>query len=86
MAVHHFTASEFRSRQAQLFDLADKGEQIVIHRGKKRAYTLEPVNENDITITPELKARIERAVASVKAGNYTELSSPEDIDKYFESL
>ncbi len=48
MAVHHFTASEFRSHQAQLFDLADKGEQIVIHRGKKRAYTLVPVNKDDI--------------------------------------
>ena len=86
MAVHNFTASDFRSRQAQLFDLADKGEQIIINRGKKRAYTLVPVDKDDITITPELQARIDRALASVKAGNYTELATPEDIDKYFESL
>lgn len=39
-----------------------------------------------MTITPELQAKIDRALASVKAGNYTELTTPEDIDKYFASL
>lgn len=86
MRVLTFTARDFRSRQAHLFDLADSGERVIIRRGNKKAYTLVPVKDDEMTITPELQAKIDRALASVKAGNYTELTTPEDIDKYFASL
>ncbi len=86
MGVHNFTASDFRSRQAHLFDLADKGEQVVINRGRNRAYTLVPVNNDDMTITPELQARIDRARQSVREGRCKVFSNHEEMDNYFKAL
>ena len=45
-----------------------------------------PVNDDDITITPSLQARIEKARAEYKAGEFTRLKTHEEIDKYFENL
>lgn len=86
MAVLNFTSREFRSQQAHVFDLADKGEKVIIRRNKKQAYTLVPVEDDDFTITPELQARIDKARAEIKAGNCVSLRSREDVEKYFDSL
>lgn len=86
MAVLNFTSREFRSQQAHVFDLADKGEKVIIRRSKKQAYTLVPIDDDDLTITPELQARIDKARAEIKAGNCTTLKSQEDIDTYFNNL
>lgn len=86
MAVLNFTAREFRSKQAHVFDLADKGEKIIIRRSRKQAYTLVPIEDDDLAITSELQMRIEEARAEIKAGKCTTLRSQEDIDAYFEAL
>lgn len=82
----NFTSREFRSKLDQVFDLADQGEKIIIRRSKKQAYTLVPVEDDDLTITPELQARIDKARAEIKAGNYATLKSHADIEAYFDSL
>ena len=66
MAVLNFTSREFRSRQAHVFDLADKGEKIIIRRSRKQAYTLVPIEDDDLAITSELQMRIEEARAEIK--------------------
>lgn len=86
MAVLNFTSREFRSQQARVFDLADKGEKIIIRRSKKQAYTLVPIEDDDLTITPEMQARIDKARAEIKAGRCTTLKSHADIDAYFDGL
>lgn len=86
MAVLNFTSREFRSQQAHVFDLADQGEKIIIRRSRKQAYTLVPVEDDDLTITPELKARIDKAKAEIKAGNCVTLKSHAEIEAYFDSL
>ena len=45
-----------------------------------------PVNDDDITITPSLQARIEKARAEYKSGEFTRLKTHEEIDKYFDNL
>ena len=55
------SAREFRSNQASIFDKADGGEKIIIRRGKKQAYTLVPVYDEDMDITPQLQAKIDQA-------------------------
>ena len=49
------SSREFRDNQAQYFDLVDKKEQIVIQRGKNKAYKLLPIAEDEyiISIPPE---------------------------------
>lgn len=86
MAVLNFTSREFRSQQAHVFDLADKGEKIIIRRNRKQAYTLVPIEDEDLTITPELQARIDKAREKIKAGNCVTLSSKEELEAYLESL
>lgn len=86
MAVLNFTSREFRSQQAHVFDLADKGEKVIIRRSKKQAYTLVPIEDDDLTITPELQARIDKARAEIKAGNCVTLRSSEELDRYLETL
>lgn len=86
MAVFNFTSREFRSQQARVFDLADQGEKIIIRRNKKQSYILVPVEDNDLTITPELQAKIDKAREEIKAGNCITLKSRADIDAYFDSL
>lgn len=84
MAVLNFTSREFRSQQAHVFDLADKGEKIVIRRSKKQAYTLVPVEDEDLTFTPKLEERIGMALQEVKLmreGKIKELSMDELIDE-----
>jgi antitoxin (DNA-binding transcriptional repressor) of toxin-antitoxin stability system len=51
------TSREFRDKQAGLFDLADNGEEIIIKKGE-RAYTLVPVDDNDLYLSPEAEKRI----------------------------
>ena len=86
MAVLNFTSREFRSKLALVFDLADQGEKIIIRRSKKQAYTLVPIEDDDLIITPELQERIEKARAEIKAGNCVTLKSHADLDAYFDSL
>lgn len=86
MAVLNFTSGEFRSQQAHVFDLADKGEKIIIRRNKKQAYTLVPVEEEDLTFTPELQARIDKAREEIKAGKCITVRGKEELDAYLESL
>ena len=86
MAVLEVTSGQFRDRQKSFFDLADTGKQIVIRRGKKQAYTLAPVNDDDLYFTPEMEAKIERAMQQVENGEYTVISTDEELERYFDRL
>lgn len=84
MAVLNFTSREFRSQQAHVFDLADQGEKIVIRRNKKQAYTLVPIEDEDITFTKSLEERIGMALQEVKLmreGKIKELSMNDLLDE-----
>ncbi|NDV58494.1 type II toxin-antitoxin system prevent-host-death family antitoxin [Bacteroides sp. 519] len=47
------SSREFRDKQAEYFDRVDNGEQIIVQRGKDKAYRLTPVTENDVLISKE---------------------------------
>lgn len=80
------TSREFRDKQSSLFDLADNGEKIIIKRGKKKAYTLVPVDNNDFFLSPEAEERIERSRQQFLNGEYTAFKNAEEAMKYLESL
>ena len=56
------TSRQFRDKQKTFFDLADTGKQIIIKRGRKQAYTLIPVSNEDLYFTPEMVAKIEHSL------------------------
>ena len=70
---------------ATSFDKVDAGEQVFIRR-KNQLYTIVPVKEEELSITPELAAKIEKARQQFHDGKTISLSSHEDIDRYFESM
>lgn len=76
---------DFRSNLATSFDRVDSGERVYIRRNSK-LYTLVPVEEDDLSITPALAAKIERARQEYREGKTVSLKSHEDIDQYFESM
>ena len=76
---------DFRSQMATSFDRVDAGEHVFIRRNNQ-LYTIIPVQDNDITITPELASKIERARQEFREGKTISLKSHEDVDQYFESM
>lgn len=77
---------EFRERQASLFDLADKGEQVIIRRRGKASYMLTPVRDSDFMITPELEKKIEEARQQFRNGETISCKNAEEAIKFLESL
>jgi tRNA nucleotidyltransferase (CCA-adding enzyme) len=86
MAVLEVTARQFRENQKSFFDIADKGRQIVIKRGRKQSYILTAVEEDDFVVTPELWAKIERAEQDMREGKVTVCKTLEDNYKFLDSL
>lgn len=80
------SAREFRGNQASIFAKADSGEQIIIRRGKKQAYTLVPVFDEDLDITPALQAKIDKARQEYREGKTTTIRTHEELDAFFDSL
>ena len=76
---------EYRNNLAASFTKADNGEQVLIRR-KNEIYALVKVGREDLMITPELQARIDKASEEIKSGKCVTLKSSEDIDAYFDSL
>ncbi|GHU62287.1 hypothetical protein FACS1894123_02960 [Bacteroidia bacterium] len=86
MEVLEVSTRQFRDKQKDYFELADMGKQILIRRGKKRAYFLSPVEESDFTVTSALLAKLDNIRQNVKEGKYTECKTAEESIKFLESL
>ncbi len=86
MAVLNLTSREFRNHQAHAFDLADQGEKVIIRRNKKQAYTLVPVEDDDLTITPELAERIEKARQEYRDGKTLHFDNAAAAQEWMDSL
>lgn len=86
MAVRSFTSREFRDQQAHVFDLADNGDKIIIRRNKKQAYTLIPVSDDDLTFTPELQAKIDKAREEYRHGETLHFDNIDELHTWMDSL
>lgn len=42
------SSREFRDKQAEYMDRVDNGEQVIVQRGKNKAYAITPVKDKDI--------------------------------------
>lgn len=50
------SSREFRDKQAEYMDRADKGEQIIIQRGRDKAYAITPMKSTDIYNNTQLSS------------------------------
>lgn len=73
------SSREFRQNQRLYFDRVDKGEQIIVQRGKDKSYALTPVSEDDLYFNAAMIKRIKKSAKQADDGKYIELSSTEEI-------
>lgn len=78
--VIQITSREFRANQRKFFDLADKGIQVILRRRNKQAYVLTPIDDDELYLTPEMRAKLDRSIQQAKEGKVKELT-PELLKK-----
>jgi PHD/YefM family antitoxin component YafN of YafNO toxin-antitoxin module len=73
---------EFRQKQKMYLDLVDNDEQVIVQRGKNKAYILTAITDTDRYFSePEVKMRIADSLKQASRGELTTLPK-EDIDKF----
>ena len=75
------SSREFRQHQREYFEKVDKGEQVIVQRGKNKAYALTPISEEDLYFNAEMVEKIKQSIAQVKEGKTKKFTNPEDISK-----
>jgi hypothetical protein len=86
MAIIQTTSRQFRDKQKDFFELADKGERVIIRRGKKQAYLLTPFDDEDIYFTPAMLDKINKSIEQVKEGKVTKIETEEKLDQFLDNL
>jgi prevent-host-death family protein len=80
------SSREFRDNQAKYLDKVDDGEQIIVQRGKNKAYKLTPVDEEDVYFTPEMLERIRKSIEQAKQGKVKSVSNKKELLDLLDSL
>lgn len=71
---------EFRDNQKKYFDMADQNEQVIIQRGKDKAYILVPLNDADrLFVNEKLIQTVQEAEAEYYKQRTTRIKDPGDI-------
>ena len=74
------SSREFRQNQKKYFEKADQGEQIIVQRGKDKAYALTPVAGEDLYFNAEMVERLRESIDQIKSGKSRRITSSEQID------
>lgn len=75
------SSREFRQNQKKYFEKADKGEHVIVQRGKDRAYALTPISEDDMYFTAEMVEKIKQSILEVQKGETGKISTPDEINE-----
>ncbi|MBQ8239325.1 MAG: type II toxin-antitoxin system Phd/YefM family antitoxin [Bacteroides sp.] len=83
--MNTMTVRDFRTNLSASFDRVDAGERILVRR-RNRVYTIVPVEDDDLIITPELQAKIDKARQEYKEGKTLRFESAEAVQKWMDEL
>jgi hypothetical protein len=73
------SSRKFRQNQRLYFDKVDQGEQVIVQRGNDKSYVLTPVSKDDLYFNAAMVKRIKESLLQAQNGDYTEISSSEEI-------
>jgi len=73
------SSREFRQNQKKYFERVDKGEHIIVQRGKDKAYALTPVSEDDMYFNAEMVNKIKQSILEVQKGEVKRVSTSKEI-------
>lgn len=77
------SSREFRQNQKVYFEKVDKGEQVIVQRGKDKAYALTPVNDNDLYFNAEMVKKIKQSIEEVEQGKVKRITTSEGVSDLF---
>ena len=75
------SSREFRQNQREYFERADMGEQIIVQRGKDKAYALTPITKDDLYFNADMVKKIKQSIRQAEQGKTRKVTSPEEITK-----
>lgn len=73
------SSREFRKKQAEYMDKLDSGEQIIIQRGKNKAYSITPIKDEDIYFAPQMIKKIKDSILQATEGKTTKINNSEEL-------
>ena len=62
------------------FERVDEVEQIIVQRGKDKAYALTPVKEDDLYFNAEMIERIKQSMNQVEEGKTKKITTSKEIN------
>jgi prevent-host-death family protein len=78
---------EFRENQGKYLDMARDGQDVVLKSRGRGSFKVVPVLADDTLMTKEeFHAKIDRAVASIKAGKGKTVHGKKELQDYLDSL
>ena len=83
--MNTMTVRDFRTNLSANFDRVDAGERILVRR-RNRVYTIVPVNDDDLTITAELQAKIDKAKQEYNENKTLHFDSATEVQKWMDEL
>lgn len=83
--MNTLTVRDFRNRMAAAFDMTDAGENIFIRRGDK-IYAIVSVSNEDLTISPSLQLKIDKARSEFDSGESVTFKSAAEAQKWMDEL
>lgn len=83
--MNTITVRDFRTNLSANFDRVDAGERILVRR-RNKVYTIIPVDDEDMTITPELQAKIDKARTEYKEGKTLHFDSAVELQQWMNEL
>ncbi len=80
--MYIISSREFREKQKMYLDLVDKNEQVIVQRGKNKAYRLTAITDLDRFVEePAIKNRLAQSISQADSGDLTSLKQ-EDINGF----
>lgn len=73
------SSREFRQNQKMYFDKVDKGERIIVQRGKNKSYVLTAVSEDDIYFNKAMLEKLKNSIQETKEGKTQKISTKYEI-------
>lgn len=74
------SSREFRDQQKKYFDLVDQNEQVIVQRGKDKAYVIVPLNDVDrLSVNDQLIQTVQEAESEYSKHKTTQIKDPGNI-------
>ncbi len=74
------SSREFRDQQKKYFDLVDQNEQVIVQRGKDKAYVIVPLNDVDrLSVNEQLIQTVQEAETEYSKHTSTRIKDPGNI-------